>query len=173
MHQQQAAAVDQWMQLNGNTPTASPDTIITDDCGNIDDVSQSNNDDDDDADLAELQSKSQTRGAQSAYLQRSVSYSLSRSRADLSATPQSKQTDLGYGQRSAPERVQGVQNVPHSAWVKTDIVSQHTSRMPFFWQRRFLPTRCEVHSVTPVTLPQVPTSGYGITAHALLRTSAF
>ena len=43
-------------------------------------------------------------------------------------------------QRWAPgEGVQGVQNVPRSA-----CVSQQTSRLPFRWQRRFLPTRCEV-----------------------------
>jgi hypothetical protein len=32
-----------------------------------------------------------------------------------------------------------------------------TVRLPFCWQRRFLPTRREVHSVPPCT-PQVPTS---------------
>jgi hypothetical protein len=60
-------------------------------------------------------------------------------------------------QKWAPGGVEGVQNVPHSTWIKTDAaadVSQQTSRLPFYWQRRFLPTRCEVHSVPPV-----PTSG--------------
>jgi hypothetical protein len=52
----------------------------------------------------------------------------------------------------------GVQNVPRSAWVKTDVASQQMSRLPFCWQRRFLPTRCEVHSAPPLP-PQVPTSG--------------
>ena len=31
-------------------------------------------------------------------------------------------------------------------------MSQQKSRLPFFWQLQFLPTRCEVHSASPVPL---------------------
>jgi hypothetical protein len=55
----------------------------------------------------------------------------------------------------------GVQNVPSSAWAKTYATSQQTLRLPFCWERGFLPTRCEVHSVPPVPLrcPLVGGSG--------------
>jgi hypothetical protein len=49
----------------------------------------------------------------------------------------------------------GVQNVPRCAWVKTlpTDVSQQTWRLPFCWQRPFLPTRCEVQNAPPVPPP--------------------
>jgi hypothetical protein len=54
--------------------------------------------------------------------------------------------------------VQGIQNVPCSAWVKTDDaadVSQQTSRLPLCWQRRFLPTRKRyiLYLLYPLVIP--------------------
>ena len=46
--------------------------------------------------------------------------------------------------------VQGVQNVPRSAWVKTDAANKTANATCVETRRRFLPTRCEVHSVPPV-----------------------
>jgi hypothetical protein len=87
-----------------------------------------------------------------------------------------RKTQTWSGGGHLKEGVQGEQNVPRIVWVKTNAASvwvktnaasvwvktnaasvciSTESRLPFCWQRRFLPTRSYIHSVPPVP-PQVP-----------------